>query len=85
MDAADHFAGRLKELRIERGWSQAELAERAGLPQQTISHLENGVQTPKWGNLLKIAGALGVSCQDFLTEPKQTQNLSPGRRPKGKD
>ena len=33
---------RLKELRKARGWSQVELAERAGIRQGTISAIEKG-------------------------------------------
>lgn len=33
---------RLRELRTERGWSQAELAERLGVTRQTIISIERG-------------------------------------------
>ena len=34
------------ELRMERGWTQAELAERVGTKQANISRLENGLSNP---------------------------------------
>jgi putative transcriptional regulator len=37
---------RLRELRAERGWSQARLAELAGVSRQTIQALESGKYDP---------------------------------------
>src|SRR5574341_233067 len=45
-------------LRIEKGWSQAELAERAGTKQANVSRLESGLSNPSVGFLQKIAKAL---------------------------
>lgn len=49
---------RLRELRLAEGWTQAELAERAGLGRATIERLERtGVITlPR---LLRVAAVLG--------------------------
>jgi putative transcriptional regulator len=37
---------RLPELRAERGWSQAELADRLGVSRQTINAVETGRYDP---------------------------------------
>jgi putative transcriptional regulator len=37
---------RLPVLRAERGWSQADLAQRAGVSRQTINAIENGRYDP---------------------------------------
>jgi putative transcriptional regulator len=37
---------KLRELRGERDWSQAELAERAGVSRQTINAIETGKYDP---------------------------------------
>jgi transcriptional regulator with XRE-family HTH domain len=51
---------RLAEARKHLGWTQAVLAERAGVSQSTIGNLESGTRSrPR--NLLAIASALGVS------------------------
>lgn len=47
-------------LRMERGWSQAELAERAGTKQANISRLESGLSNPSVNFLQKVAKALDV-------------------------
>jgi putative transcriptional regulator len=37
---------RLKVLRVERDWSQAELAERLGVSRQTVNAIETGKYDP---------------------------------------
>lgn len=46
-------------LRLARGWSQAELAERAGTKQANISRLESGLANPSIRFLQKVSDALG--------------------------
>jgi putative transcriptional regulator len=36
----------LRELRLERGWSQGELAERLGVSRQTVHAIERGQSDP---------------------------------------
>lgn len=50
----------LKELRVRKGWSQAELARRTGIHPSVISHLEAGrfPLYPGWRR--RLAEALGV-------------------------
>lgn len=45
---------RLRELRSERNWSQADLAERAGVSRQTI----NAIETEKYDPSLPLAFTL---------------------------
>ncbi len=45
---------KLRELRSERDWSQADLAERAGVSRQTI----NAIETGKYDPSLPLAFAL---------------------------
>ena len=47
---------RLKVLRAERGWSQHELAERAGVSRQTI----NAIETEKYESSLSLAFRLSA-------------------------
>ena len=76
------FGAWLRELRDEKGLSQKQLAEQAGVGQRTISHLEQGVQEPVWSTLLAIAKALGVECTAFLEEPAPRPETRRGRPPK---
>jgi transcriptional regulator with XRE-family HTH domain len=51
----------IKALRKERGWTQQQLAERAGMEQATISAIENGHRGHRWSRrtLDKFAHAFG--------------------------
>jgi transcriptional regulator with XRE-family HTH domain len=55
------FATRLKELRRERGLTQAGLAKAAGLSLDGIRQLEYGRREPGYDTLQRLAKALGIS------------------------
>lgn len=46
---------RLRVLRAERNWSQAELAERLGVSRQTVNAIENGKYDPSLPLAFKMA------------------------------
>lgn len=46
---------RLRVLRAERGWTQAELAERAGVSRQTINVIEAGKYDPSLPLAFRLA------------------------------
>jgi transcriptional regulator with XRE-family HTH domain len=57
-----NVANQIATMREARGWTQAELAARAGLKQSQISALENPSQrTPSAKMMLKVARALDVA------------------------
>lgn len=60
----------LKELRIERGISQDELAKRAGIHVKTISSFETGARTPRMKvvQLGFVCCALGITLETFFAE-----------------
>ena len=55
------FSVRLKELRLQHGFSQEELAEQIGIKRNTYSDWENGKCKPNYEKLEKIADFFGVS------------------------
>jgi transcriptional regulator with XRE-family HTH domain len=58
----------IREKRLERGWTQLELAQKSGVPQPTISQIESGNRRyPTYENIKKIAKALGINIEE-LTE-----------------
>lgn len=65
---------RVRELRQAKGWSQEELANRAGATQGQISNLETG-KTQRWDLpvLDRIAKALGVHTADLIERPKASR------------
>ena len=52
---------RLREIRKEKGLTQAELAQQSGLTQAAVSALEKGKIDPTLKTALTIAGVLGVA------------------------
>ena len=74
------FAKRLKELRLEAGLTQKELANAIEVGRTTISEYESGKIVPKQEGLLRIANHFNVSV-DYLTGVSNTpatrkQNVS---------
>jgi transcriptional regulator with XRE-family HTH domain len=56
------FGERLKRIREKRGWTLRELAERSGVPYETIYRCERGThQEPRVSVAAHLARALGVS------------------------
>ena len=60
------FAKRLKELRLNNGLTQKELAKSIEVGRTTISEYESGKIVPKQEGLLRIANHFNVSV-DYLT------------------
>jgi transcriptional regulator with XRE-family HTH domain len=56
---------RIRQLRKEHGWSQAQLGNQVGTDSQRISRYENGRITPSVDALVRLADALEVSV-DYL-------------------
>lgn len=54
------LASAVRQLRTERGLSQEELANRAGVHLTWVGRVESGATNPSWGITKLIAGGLGV-------------------------
>ena len=63
---ADALANRLRELRDEKGWTQAELAARVGVSRKTVNTIENRVFTPSATLAIKLAEAFGLSVEQLF-------------------
>lgn len=72
---ADIFKERLKAARALRGFNQAELASKAGLPPASVSHFETGPRKPSFENLKALATALDVTT-DYLLGRSDTPEAS---------
>ena len=57
---------RLRVLRAERQWSQAELAERTDVSRQTINAIETGKYDPSLPLAFKIARYFDVKIEDIF-------------------
>ncbi|TRO96452.1 helix-turn-helix transcriptional regulator [Glycocaulis profundi] len=60
---------RIKVLRAERGWSQAELGERAGVSRQAINAVETGKFDPSLPLAFTLADVFGLRIEDIF-DPK---------------
>ncbi len=56
---------KLKALRIGRGYTQQQLADKLNINRTTISNYESGNRTPRLNELIAIAEAFGVSVDFF--------------------
>ena len=60
---------RIRVLRAEKGWSQAELAEKVGVSRNSINAVENGKFEPSLPLAFRIVDAFGLRVEDvFLRE-----------------
>ncbi len=59
------LAKRLRELRLERGWKQGQVAGRLGVTASVVSAYENGLRQPSYEVLVKLSQIYGVS-SDYL-------------------
>jgi len=57
---------RLKVLRAERNWSQAELAERLAVSRQTVNALETGKYDPSLPLAFKIAHLFALPIEQIF-------------------
>lgn len=64
------FGQKLKELRLQRGMTQFELAEAVEMHEKHISRIESGIYFPTFINFMKIMEALDLEWKDF--DPKTT-------------
>mgnify|MGYP004642788485 FL=1 len=71
----DDFSMKLKELRKEKGLTQKELGAAVGISEVMIGQYERGVRTPKIEMREKIANALGVTLNYFLSDSDYTNEV----------
>lgn len=70
--ARDALANNIKRLRADLGWSQEELAFRAGLHRTFVAHVERRARNISIDNIQRLADALGVAPARLLTSPTGT-------------
>jgi len=63
-----NFGSRIRELRVQRGWSQEELAHRARLHRNAVSLLELGNRSSTLETIEKLCKALLLQPADLMPE-----------------
>ena len=61
------MVNRLRELRADRSWSQAELAERLGVSRQTVNAIETGKYDPSLPLAFEIARVFGLKIEQIFS------------------
>jgi putative transcriptional regulator len=59
---------RIKVLRAERDWSQAELADRLNIARQSLNAIENGKADPSLPLGMRIARVFGMRVEDVFSD-----------------
>jgi len=69
---ADSIGERIKRLRLERGWTQTELAERIGTTKRSVIHYESHGKYPPAPILAAMAGAFNLTMEALMApeEPR---------------
>jgi transcriptional regulator with XRE-family HTH domain len=73
----------LKSLRLQKGWTLAEVSERTGLPVSTLSKIENGKMSLSYDKLARISTGLEVDIASLFAprdRPAPPVGLITGRR-----
>lgn len=66
---------RLEEFRMQKGWTQQELAERVAVSRQTIISLERGRYNPSITLAFRLARQFDVNIEDlFLYSAEEDDN-----------
>ena len=59
---------RLRVLRAERGWSQAELADRLEVSRQSVNAIETGKYDPSLPLAFKLARLFSMAIEEVFTD-----------------
>ncbi|MBY0565807.1 MAG: helix-turn-helix transcriptional regulator [Hyphomonadaceae bacterium] len=64
---------RLKVLRAERNWSQADLADKLDVSRQSVNAIETGKYDPSLPLAFKIAQVFGLSIEQIFSADEAAQ------------
>ena len=65
---------RLRVLRAERGWSQAELGARVGVSRQAVNAIETGKHDPSLPLAFRLARLFGIGIDEIFEDGAQTDS-----------
>jgi len=88
MDYVD-LGARIRQRRIQKGWTQEALAKEIGMSTSFMGHIERGSRKASLETLVQIANAMSVSLDELLDgsltwkekqHEKELNELLPGQR-----
>lgn len=80
MDMRKLVGRNVKRIRLAKGLTQEQLAEKSGFSQQYISGLEKGQRNPTIISLYELARSLGVSHIELVNAAEAARAPVKGRR-----
>ena len=72
-----NIGNKLRELRMEKGLTQEELADRAELSKGFISQIERDLTSPSIATLVDLLQCLGTNLKDFFSDDSDEQIVFP--------
>jgi len=73
------FGQKVRDRRVEEGWSQEDLAGKADISRTYLSQIERGVATNlSWRVVERLATVLGLRPSETSEKPWDQSNLPPG-------
>ena len=73
-DGQFDVGSRLRQVRSLAGWSQRQLAERAGVPSSLVSTIEQNKSSPSVASLRKILNGVPLTMAEFFEPDQSTQD-----------
>ncbi|MEA2317974.1 MAG: hypothetical protein QOD44_2163 [Solirubrobacteraceae bacterium] len=74
------IGAKIAAARSERGWSLAQLGQRAGMSTAAVHKIEKSGMTPTIASLMKLAAALGTTVAFFIDEADADRDVMVTRR-----
>ena len=65
----------IKRLRMDRDWTQEQLAEKVGVTRSTVTQWETGWSKPRMGAVEKLAAVFGVSTSYMVNDQSDISNF----------
>ena len=62
------FSEKIKEVRIEKGLSQAALAKKIGASQKAVDYWESGINEPKLSYIMSLVEVFELSYDEFFAD-----------------
>lgn len=69
LDAKKAVGINLKRIRHERGYTQADMADKSGITQASLSRIESGVNWPDYQTIVSICDALRCQHTEITSHP----------------
>ncbi len=74
MESKNELAERIRQRRIQKGYSQEHLAESADISIRTLQRIEGGQTEPRGHTLIALAQALDMAVEDLMDFTKRENN-----------